>query len=336
MSFVSVGDMMGSFRLQHRSLEIREKLDELGFELASGQKEDVAKSVSGDLRPLSSLKRVLTLNEVFKQNAHEASLMASGLQDTLNILELVATQSVQIVLAAKVSESEAQITASSKDASQKLEMVMGALNVKIAGRSIFAGQDSDGPAMAASETLLSMLDAALSGASTATAGLAAIDSFFDDPGGGFETSIFLGSAQTFGEQKLSETESVAFVPTALDENIRNTIKGLATAALLSRGFLEDAGAERSELLTASGEKLLAAAGGIVELQADIGRAQERIEMSQSQNSAQRSALQIALAAITTADPYETATKFQAVEGQLEALYTVTAKLSNLSLTGFLR
>jgi flagellar hook-associated protein 3 FlgL len=36
------------------------------------------------------------------------------------------------------------------------------------------------------------------------------------------------------------------------------------------------------------------------------------------------------------DPYEAATKLEAAQSQLEALYTVTARLSRLNLVDFLR
>ena len=36
------------------------------------------------------------------------------------------------------------------------------------------------------------------------------------------------------------------------------------------------------------------------------------------------------------DPFEAATEFAALEAQLQSIFTITARLSSLSLTGFLR
>ncbi len=46
-------------------------------------------------------------------------------------------------------------------------------------------------------------------------------------------------------------------------------------------------------------------------------------------------MEIARTELIGADPYDTATEMEAVQGQLETLYTVTARLSRLSLADFL-
>ena len=53
------------------------------------------------------------------------------------------------------------------------------------------------------------------------------------------------------------------------------------------------------------------------------------------NAAEASALQIARNGLVAADPYDTATAIQAVQTQIETLYTLTARLSRLSLTDYL-
>ncbi|MGR3292274.1 MAG: flagellin [Paracoccaceae bacterium] len=72
------------------------------------------------------------------------------------------------------------------------------------------------------------------------------------------------------------------------------------------------------------------------LRANVGSAEARIEDATAQNSAEKFALEIARADITAIDPYQTATELEAVALQLETLYTLTVRLSRLSLSEYLR
>ncbi|MCK5644400.1 MAG: flagellar biosynthesis protein FlgL, partial [Gammaproteobacteria bacterium] len=62
----------------------------------------------------------------------------------------------------------------------------------------------------------------------------------------------------------------------------------------------------------------------------------RIEAEKVRNQAMSVVFELEHSAILSADPYETVTKLEALQGQLQTIYTVTARLSNLSLTNFLR
>ena len=56
----------------------------------------------------------------------------------------------------------------------------------------------------------------------------------------------------------------------------------------------------------------------------------------ARNGAETSALEIARTDILAIDPYRTATELQSTETRLETLYTLTARLSRLSLSEYLR
>lgn len=53
-------------------------------------------------------------------------------------------------------------------------------------------------------------------------------------------------------------------------------------------------------------------------------------------SAQRTSLEIAQNELSSADPYDTVMRLEETQFRLESLYTITARLSELSLVGFLR
>ena len=69
---------------------------------------------------------------------------------------------------------------------------------------------------------------------------------------------------------------------------------------------------------------------------DHAPGEARVEDAAARLSARGTALEIARNDMSAADPYETATKLQNVQLQLETHYTLTARLSRLSLTEYLR
>ena len=86
----------------------------------------------------------------------------------------------------------------------------------------------------------------------------------------------------------------------------------------------------------AGETMITSQGELAVLQAHIGTVESRIEDAKIINSAEGAALDLARSEMLGVDPYETATKLENTQTQLETLYALTARLSRLSLVDFLR
>jgi flagellar hook-associated protein 3 FlgL len=116
------------------------------------------------------------------------------------------------------------------------------------------------------------------------------------------------------------------------------MKAHATAALVaSSGPLAAApAAERSALLEAAGNGMLAATDQLLALRNQVGLAQAAVERAQAERTAERGAYDLARAKILGADPFDAATAFQALQSQLETVFTVTARLSGLRFANFMR
>ena len=65
-------------------------------------------------------------------------------------------------------------------------------------------------------------------------------------------------------------------------------------------------------------------------------AEAQIDAAQARNANESFALQIARNDLVSADPYETASKLQETEAQLEMIYTITARMTRLSLLDYMR
>ena len=107
------------------------------------------------------------------------------------------------------------------------------------------------------------------------------------------------------------------------------------ATMLNRGALSGQPEARAALAEQAGATLLSAQPKLINTAATLGLAQNRISTTAIRNASERSALELARNAIISADPYETATRLQDAQNQLETLFAVTARLSRLSLTDYL-
>lgn len=335
MTFLSIGDLAQNFSLRSQNAEIKARLQRLGQELGSGETADPATRFRGDLRPVAAIERSLVLMDAYDLAASEAVIAGDAMQTALaQLTDAAQTAGSQLIQTASLPNTTLS-TAAGNEARQWLEQTVSALNTRVGGRTLFAGAATDGPALAGAGELLAALEAEVAGLTTAEDVVAAVDDWFARSDG-FETVAYLGADHPTGAVRVTEGRTVNLDTTASDPEIRDLLKALATGALLSdANVLSGNHAARSELSRAAGEALLSAESRVTDLRAGLGSVQARIETIQTENAASRNALELARSDLLSVDPYETATEFQAVEGQLETFYAVTARLSRLSLADYL-
>jgi len=89
------------------------------------------------------------------------------------------------------------------------------------------------------------------------------------------------------------------------------------------------------LMRTSGVALIGVQQDLTGVRGALGAAEARIETIQTRNASERTALELARNQLLAADPFETATRLEEVQFQLQALYTVTARMGDLSLVNFI-
>ena len=104
----------------------------------------------------------------------------------------------------------------------------------------------------------------------------------------------------------------------------------------SGGVLAGDAVERGRLAQQAGQQLVSTEDARTTLRARIGTVEAQIEAARTRNSAEETSLGILRSDLGSVDPYEAATRLQTVQSQLESLYLVTARVSRLSLTEYLR
>ena len=336
MSYVAIGDLAHQFLLRQHSMQLKANLARLSGEVASGQVSDVAAAVSGDFTPLAGIERSLSNLEAFKTTASEAGLFINAVQDSLGLLQDTSNTLAQTLLTAGSAGSPTIIASSAIDAREKFGAVVSALNTRIGDRSLLSGTASDNPALASSDVMLADLQTAVAGQTTAAGIKSVLDTWFDSPGGGFDTVAYKGSATPLAPFQIGADQQVKMEVRASDPAVRGALKGFAMSALIANGVLSGNTTEQGQLLRLAGEALLTAQRGTSDLRAEIGSVQAHVEAISVHNQAERSTLSLARSEILSVDPYQTATELQAAQTGLETLYALTARVSRLSLVNFLR
>lgn len=337
MKYLSVGDMAHSFQMRRQNANLQTHLTRLGREMTTGIRSDLANAVSGDYRALAGLDRSLATLRAYKTATDEAALFAQTLQSALESAQTQAEDLAPGLLSAAMSGTPTLVDSTAHDARQKLDAVVAALNTQVADRHLLSGTATDRKSIRGADDILVALSAATAGQTTAAGIASAVATWFDAPpgAGGYLDTAYGGAAAPLAPFALGPGETATIDLTGADPAIRELLKGLALGALVAEGALPGDPAGRAVLLKSAGETLIAAGDAMAGVRARIGTAEARIADASARNAAEASAIEIARNGLIAADPYDTATAIEAVRTQIETLYTLTARLSRLSLKDYL-
>ncbi|MDX1742588.1 MAG: flagellin [Ruegeria sp.] len=322
-------------RLQTRSVELRNQIDTLSYELVSGKVQDVSRRLDGDYSHLLDLDRSLSRLDAFKVSTAEARLFTDATQLSLTTVNDSVDEVAASLLSFGTSNQAVSHENASAQARNELDTIMSALNKRAGGRSLYSGTATDISPLASAGTLLSALEVELSGYTSVGDIRQAAEDWFNDPDG-FDAIVYRGSDTALAPMQISENESVQTPITATDPALKDAMRHIAVAALLSDDALNLPRDQRTELFKQLGGDLANTQNQLVNLRAQVGSAQARIEKAATRNSAAKNSLELSRNELIAANPEETATKLQNLQVQLESLYSVTVRNSNLSLVNFLR
>lgn len=337
MNYLSVGDMARSFQFRSHNTQLKQNLSRLSAEVVSGVQSDMARSVGGDFSIISSLDTSLARLSAFSRITSQVGLMASAQQTALEqIQERLKNSSVTFLSAATDSETAA-LNIKLSNARYEFDAVLNVLETRISGRYIFSGSDTQTAPLAGGQTILDALSSEISGMNSADDMLNAISDWFDAPrgGGGYLDTVYFGSGNPIGGVKISPNDKVSLSISAESHGIRNALKSLAVAALISENSVPEGSDIRKTLARTAGEWMVAADSALIDLRGTLGQAEAEISQGVATNSAQKISLDIARNKLVEADPFETASALQAAESQIDTLYTIAARLSRLTFTNYL-
>lgn len=333
MMRISVGDASLTNILARQGAELRGQVQRAAQEVATGKHADLGLTLRGDFSPLLAIDASLSRLAAYHSTATDAAFQAAAQQSAISGLSQLAGGISIALLGARDTSTPAQVNSLAADARGRLASAIGLLNTQASGRAVFSGQATDTAPLGAADDLLSALEAAAAGATTAGQVAAAVSTWFNDPLG---FAAFYQGGAALAPVPIAPGETAELPTTAMDPTIRATLAGFAMAALLDRGALAGDPSERARLAVTAGQDLTRTEEDRITLSARIGTIEARIETARTRNAAEETALGILRSDIGSVDPYEAATRLETVRMQLESLYLVTARVSRLSLTEYIR
>lgn len=335
MSNNTLGDMASAYALRHQNTLLKTDIQNLNKELSTGKAADLASHLGGSYARLTGIERDMRVLGGYAVSISEAEQFTDLMQSRLDQIKSVSTGFARGLVASDASNSSVLSGAFADEGRVHFASVVSMLNSQAAGRNLFSGVTTDVTPVIDAEAFLAELETVVAGATTATDIETALDAWFAAPAG-YDSFAYAGSTTSLSPFKLSETARISVDIRADNTALKDVLKGLAMTALADAPGTSLSAQEKGDLFRRSGTSLLSAEAGILGLEARIGVAQEQIERWSVRNQTERAGLDYAKGALLSVDPYETATELEAAQFQLESLYAVTVRLSQLSLVNFLR
>lgn len=335
MNSISYGDLASSLKNMRITSQVKQDLEKYNYEVASGKKSDLREAVAGDFTPLASIERSIRSLDAYDTALSEAELFASSLQATLGNVSDQVSDIANDLLTTADSAQPITISILSRDARTKFDTVVSVLNTRVGGRALLSGAATGTTALANPSDMIAEIKTLVATETNASGIIAAVENWFDAPGGGFETSGYLGSDNDISPFALNENQRATIDIKADNQSIRDTLKGLVLASLVDENVMSGNRDQQIELLIASGETLVSADAAITTERAHVGTLEEQISDARMANSAEGYVLQMAMSEIVAADVYDSAAMLTQTQAQLEMIYTITARLSHLKLSDYL-
>lgn len=335
MPLTSIGDRSLQFNTMRTTTQIKTRLSILTDEMSSGIAHDLTGHLRGDAARLTDVDRRLNLIEGFSSSAAEAGQTLAAMQTTLQAVESSRAKLAAQLVALPSSAMPNQISNAIGSGRGAFDSIVRSMNTTLGNRSLFAGAATDTIALADPQAMIASLSAAIAGSVTASDVQTAIATWFDSPTGGFASMGYQGNTGPALTRRIDTDSSVTLDGRADDPALRGLLKAAATAAMAGDPGLTLTDDVKSELLRSAGLQMLSAAQPLVNMQARLGLAEETIEEATVRQTAQKSAYGIMRNDLVSADPYDTVAELQQVQKQLETHYTLTARLSKLSLVEYI-
>jgi len=332
MSSISAPSILSFSRLSRIVTDIKARADITRTEATTGRREDITAATNGDVGGAHLLKKAVDDVKAYK------SLLTLGqnrAQRTQSVLGGIVGGSVRLgteALSALGRGDQQALDAIAIDARSTIHGIFGTLNTVEAGRALFGGDVTDRPPLASADLLLADIEAIMAGAVDAADAQAQIDFYFNDPAGGFATSIYLGGANKAPPVEIAPGVRIDVSATAADQPIKDMISGLAALATHGSATFADA----SVVIDAGAKSALSADTSITIMRSAIGVGEARISDAMSRYDAEEAVLTGLFNDRTARDQFEAASELKLLESQLEASYLLTSRLARLSLANFIR
>ncbi len=213
---------------------------------------------------------------------------------------------------------------------------VSALNAQVAGQSLFAGTATDRAALAPADAILADLDALAAGGGDGARTRSRRSTPISPGRRAASTRPATPARATTWQRSTSATATGSTQGSAPTRTSSSRCCAGRRSRPWSRAAPSPATSDaQMTMLGAAADSLLPAKEGLLALRSALGTVQETVENAKAQRVAERETIDLARTALLATDPLEAASTFDALENQLNAIYTVTARLSSLRFLNFM-
>jgi len=330
-----IPDVLAHSRLARIIADMKSRADTARTEAVTGRYEDITKAVNGDIGGAHLVLKAIDDAKSYQTMLSLAESRAAQTQATLvNLTDQSRTISTDALSFLNRGDNDSMKTIAA-DANASLSVIFSSLSVSVGGRSLFGGDAVDRAPLGDVEDLIADVGAILAGAADAATAAAALDFYFNDPTGGFATTIYQGGVGNAPMTEIAPGVRISASVKADNQAIKDVMRGFAVLANFDQ-MPGGSAAERQAAMVSAAELVIDAEGDLVNIRAAIGVAEQRISGSKSRYEAEETVLTNVYNQKTAKDEFEAASALTALETQLEASYIMTARLSQLNLANFLR
>ncbi len=230
MAMNTFGDMARAYALRHQNTLLKKDIQTLNQELSTGKAADLASHLGGSYSRLTGIERDMRRLDGFKVTISEAEQFTELMQARLGQVNELSTGYARNLIAGDASSSDASSGALTAEGRMHFSTVVAMLNSEAAGRNLFSGDTTDVNPLVDAETFLAELETVVGGATTAADVQTALDTWFADPAG-YDSFAYQGSTTAMSPLKMSQTSSVPLDIRADNQALKDTLKGLAMAAM---------------------------------------------------------------------------------------------------------
>jgi flagellar hook-associated protein 3 FlgL len=346
-----------SLVMQNLIQQMQTQQAQLTSEISSGAKANPAGSMGTAAALLYQLHLQNDQQNALQTTMTTASERLNTMQTAMTSIASVAQSASNAALNVNTNTSQGMAIMAAT-ARSDMSQIMSLLNTQYDGHAIFAGSDSAGSPMPATDAPSGALDAINNAISTATQnGATTITSsnatnlissvsdifnnnYFGSSASNNFSSAFYTSKDTTNSG--SQTEVLIGSQETLKYNVKgdnpafkDLLHGLSLLSTLDAPSSQIDDSAKSQILAQAQTLLNRGQSELTTVQGVLGTKQSQLQRAQD---IQKSAADATLKQITTdeqADPYTDAQKLTSLSTQLQATYQITASLAKLSLSNYL-
>ncbi len=230
MSASGIPDITAFSRLARAIGDLKSQADTARTEMVTGRFNDVTTAANGDVGGIHILAKAVEDARSYQQNLALAENRGARTQAVLGSLTSASTRVGAGALSALGADLQSQMRTVAEDARGGLLAAFSELNTTAGGRALFSGDATDTPPLGAVEDLLTDVQAIIASSADAAAAEAALDVYFNDPAGGFATSIYKGGAGEAPAVELAPGVRIQGAVKADAQPIKDMIRAFAVLA----------------------------------------------------------------------------------------------------------